>query len=89
MTKFVDEGHCIDVIYFNFVKTFDNVPRVRLLQKLEELGVVRRVKEWIEGWLKGRRQRVVLNGKSSGWNELQSGIPQESGRPYAIPGLYK
>jgi hypothetical protein len=36
------------------------------------------VLRWIQNWLTGGKQRVVLNGKSSGWLDVLSGVPQGS-----------
>ena len=33
---------------------------------------------WVEGWLKERKQRTVLNGSSSSWADVLSGVPQGS-----------
>ena len=33
---------------------------------------------WIDKWLSGRKHRVVLNRKSSGWSAVGSGVPQGS-----------
>ena len=32
--------------------------------------------EWVRDFLKERRQRVMLNGKSSDWMNVSSGVPQ-------------
>ena len=37
-----------------------------------------RLLSWIEEWLSGRLQRVVLNGEFSDWMEVLSGVPQGS-----------
>ena len=34
------------------------------------------VLKWIDGWLCGRRQRVVLNGQVSEWTDILSGVPR-------------
>ena len=35
----LDNGEDVDVMYLDFQKAFDKVPRVRLLMKLKEIGV--------------------------------------------------
>ena len=33
---------------------------------------------WIGNWLQGRTQRTVLNGASSDWSSVESGVPPGS-----------
>jgi len=74
----VDSGKGFDIIYLDFAKAFDKVPRTRLLRKVKAHGIRGPILAWIEAWLTGRRQRVVLNGKFSSWEEVLSGVPQGS-----------
>ena len=78
LTKLVDEGHSLDVVYLDFSKAFDRVPHQRLLAKLSAAGIVGNLLQWIAAWLHNRKQRVVLNGKSSEWSMILSGVPQGS-----------
>ena len=78
LTKLVDDGYNVDVIYLDFAKAFDKVPHKRLLQKLEGLGISGNVLSWITSWLTDRFQRVVLNGKASEWMPVSSGVLQGS-----------
>ena len=78
LTKLVDEGHSVDVIYCDFSKGFDVVPHRRLLAKCDGLGIRGKVLRWVEEWLTGRKQRVVLNGQASDWGEVVSSVVQGS-----------
>ena len=77
-TKAVDEGNAFDIIYFDFSKAFDKVPRERLLSKLKAFGIVGHILTWIRNWLTGRRQRTVISGATSDWTDVLSGVPQGS-----------
>ena len=74
VTKAVDHGKHVDVIYLDFKKAFDKVPHVRLVNKLEAHGISGNVSQWIAEWLQGRQQRVVLNGSVSNWLHVLSGV---------------
>ena len=72
ITKLVDDGSPVDVVYLDFQKAFENVPHQRLLLKLKAHGIGNDVINWIEEWLTHRRQRVIVDGEIS----VLSGVPQ-------------
>ncbi len=57
ITKRVDEGSPVDVIYLDFQKAFDKVPHQRQIVKLKSHGMGNSIVNWIEQWLTDRRQR--------------------------------
>ena len=57
----VDEGRSVDVVYLNFRKAFNTVSRNILLGKLRKCGLDEWSVRWIENWLNGRTQRVVIS----------------------------
>ena len=77
-TKALEEGYSIDAIYMDFRKAFDSVPHCRLMSKLEALGIRGQVLQWSRAFLRGRLQRVLVNGNASSPAPVTSGIPQGS-----------
>ena len=75
ITKWVDDGSPVDVVYLDFQKAFDKVPHQRLLLKLNADGIGNDVINLIEKWLTQRRQRVILDGEISNWKSVLSGVP--------------
>ena len=78
VTDCVDKGINVDVIFLDLAKAFDKVPHVRLMNKVRAHGIDGFIGNWIENWLKGRKQRVCIRGEGSTWLEVISGVPQGS-----------
>ena len=77
-SKDLEMNSPVDVVYLDFQKAFDSVPHQRLLHKLKQYGVSGKLIAWIESFLNSRRQQVLLNGHSSKWTNVASGVPQGS-----------
>ena len=75
LTKWMDDGSLVDVIYLDFQKAFNKVPHQRLILKLKSHGMGNNIVTWIEQWLTDRRQRVVVDGYVSNWKSVLSGVP--------------
>ena len=73
----VNLGHRqTDLIIVDFAKAFNKVPHMRLLHKLEYYGIRGSTHKWINSWLSGRTQQVVLDGQASDPVPVLSGVPQ-------------
>ena len=74
----MDVGKPVCSVFFDVRKAFDSVPHATLVSKLQSRGLNDFLLRWICDYLKGREQRVVLNGVSSRPRPVLSGVPQGS-----------
>ena len=65
VTRLVDKGKTVDVVYLDFSKAFVMVSQIILLGKLAVLGLDRYILLWVRNWLEGCAQWVVVNGVKS------------------------
>ena len=71
----LDNQRDIQLIYFDISKAFDKVWHKGLLFKLETVGIKGNLLSWFHNYLSNRKQRVVLNGKTSLWKSVNAGVP--------------
>ena len=64
------------MIFLDFGKTFDTVPHEMLLLTAKFYRISGKLNNWLRAFLTSRRQRVVVNGASSKWAPVLSGVPQ-------------
>ena len=74
----LDKNKTSDVVFLDFEKAFDSVPHKHLISKLGRYGINGQILEWLGDFLQDRFQRVVLEGESSDWSMVYSGVPQGS-----------
>ena len=74
----LDFNPTIDVrgVFLDIFMTFDKVWHEGLLFRLESYGIGGELLNLFKDYLQQCQQRVVLNGQSSSWEEIKSGVLQ-------------
>ena len=65
-------------VYLDISKAFDRVWHEGLIYKLRRCGISGNLLSLIKDFLANRKQRTVLNGKTSEWGSVTAGVPQGS-----------
>ena len=76
--KSFDEGFEVRGVFLCTSKAFDKVWHEGLLLKLNQNGISGNLLKLLRDFLSYRKQRVVLNGQHSSWDNVNAGVPQGS-----------
>lgn len=74
----MDENFQTDCIFLDFSKAFDRVAHSRLIGKITSLNLDSLTTSWLRNFLSFRKQFTVVNGHSSPFSDVLSGVPQGS-----------
>ena len=75
----MSDKYQVDTIYTDYSSAFQSVNHTLLKHKLEHsYNLKGPALQWFTSYLSGRRQRVILNGKTSDWKSVTSGVPEGS-----------
>ena len=73
-----DKEYEVDILYFDFSKAFDTVSHLKLIQKLENLGITDPLIQWISSFLSNRELIVEVDSVLSDPLPVTSGVIQGS-----------
>ncbi len=76
VTKALDNGYCVDIVYLDLSKAFDSITVRKLLLKLESLGISGQLLLWLQSYLSERTQAVKIGECLSSSCPVLSSVPQ-------------
>ena len=68
----------VRAVFLDISKAFDKVWHDGLIFKMRQNGISEKLLKLFQNYLSNRKQRVVLNGFSSDYSSIESGVPQGS-----------
>ena len=74
----MENGENLDAVYLDFSKAFDKCDHGVLLHKIKRLRITGKLGKWLQNFLTGRQQVILVNRVKSKHSKLVSGIPQGS-----------
>jgi homoserine acetyltransferase len=75
ITNNLDVGRQTDGMIMDFSKAFDKVSHCLLTHKLDHYGARGKNNIWIRNVLSNRKQVVVVEGETSDYINVESGVP--------------
>ena len=71
ISRLLEDGKNVDVVYLDFAKAFDKVDFLATLRKLHQMGISGKVGKWIYSFLTNRTQSVIVNGLTCTFVEVK------------------
>ena len=73
-----DQGFDVRSVFLDISKAFDKVWHDGIIFKMKQNGISGNLLNLLSNFLGNRKQRVVLNGQTSSWADVNAGVPQGS-----------
>ena len=73
-----DEGFDVRSVFLDISKALDKVWHDGIIFKLKQNGISGNLLSLLSNFLRHRKQRVLLNGQTSSWADVNAGVPQGS-----------
>ena len=73
-----DEDFDVRSIFLDISKAFDNVWHDGIIFKLKQNDISGKLLDLLSNFLRNRKQRVLLNGQTSSWADVNAEVPQGS-----------
>ena len=78
VTRIRDQKKLVIILYFDIKKAFDKVPHNLLINRLQSVGIINPLLQWIKSFLTNRYQITKINSTTSTPRPITSGVVQGS-----------